>query len=853
MVRRPNSTLTAHSALQPSRLQSVPETWQRIPDPYPRIQILHSRIARKRDQWLTLQIEKSHAMQEYLHKRRFFEETTGAIMQSFQNGNGFVNPVSGSQAYQLRADKRGNVLSALARSICAKNIWEGRASAIDSHNKRKRRCSLSASWDVPPSFFSSAAAICTVSNTESHMVVCPNECTWAHDPLLLCVPSQPRSPFQQGCIGDSGQAALLRSYPQAAHIAETAEGYTNSGHPTPRTGSQDATYLRLEVQRAQQAVGTSLTFFDGSRKKFMDAVRASNTVVHDQLAGILESDEKALCQSIAKLRDLYDAMDSLDKQILKEDGAEAGATEEHLRNFLDSGEIIPIVRGPVDDDDESEPEMPTLLREYFDAIGELRLMRDRLEDELPYEHADQKLKRQRMVDQDEVVFESEEELEERCRQEADEVHSEIYNLIIRINKLYAEVEAAGLDPDPAHYRRRSLSGSVEDWLEAVATPVNVSSDPIEEPLPLLPSDGFDPVLGSVRVSPEQLKSLQPLADSTTTSNSDGSAPRLQRLDVDDGQQHMNSPDRSYSHARHTDLGAVATAQCHGSGLSLSMSECTERASVRSATHFDQDLREKDAELQWVLLRDPRRQGSPAYSTAATNTSGGSMDSLAAIIDGDVSSMQYGALSSGSTKATLCHGPRTGDGVLLRDEACGDDEDEQGHECYHDDITLFTFSCVAMLQPQKQDYFVRGVVFETSLAESLQAQPFPAQAIAWRPTTTLMVFKRNAKDCVACPILAGQPDEPYADSDMSIIYVQEEGTSSSGPCGDHHEHNMTLRVKTSLPGMGIGARMRMTLSATVPIPFDARVRHIGNLEQKSLFDLVQFLGKDEKSMYSMRLP
>ncbi|KAM3416845.1 hypothetical protein BST61_g8435 [Cercospora zeina] len=104
MVRRPNPTLTAHSALQPSTLQSVPETWQMIPDPHPRIQILHNRIARKRDQWLTLQIEKSHAMQEYLHKRRFFEESTGAIMQAFQNGNGFVNPVSEVQAYQLRAD-----------------------------------------------------------------------------------------------------------------------------------------------------------------------------------------------------------------------------------------------------------------------------------------------------------------------------------------------------------------------------------------------------------------------------------------------------------------------------------------------------------------------------------------------------------------------------------------------------------------------------------------------------------------------------------------------------------------------------------------------------------------------------
>ncbi|CAK1364521.1 unnamed protein product [Cercospora beticola] len=103
MVRRPFSACP-HSEPLPSTLPPTPEIWQKIPDPHPQIQILHAKVARKRDQWLTLQIEKSHAMQEYLHKRRFFEESTGAIMQSFENGNGFLNPVSETQAHQLRAD-----------------------------------------------------------------------------------------------------------------------------------------------------------------------------------------------------------------------------------------------------------------------------------------------------------------------------------------------------------------------------------------------------------------------------------------------------------------------------------------------------------------------------------------------------------------------------------------------------------------------------------------------------------------------------------------------------------------------------------------------------------------------------
>lgn len=104
MVRRPIPAQPVHMALLPSELLPVPETWRTVQDPHARIQSLHRRIARKRDQWLTMQIEKSHAMQEYLHKRRFFEESTGVIMESFRNGNGFVNPVSESQACQLRAD-----------------------------------------------------------------------------------------------------------------------------------------------------------------------------------------------------------------------------------------------------------------------------------------------------------------------------------------------------------------------------------------------------------------------------------------------------------------------------------------------------------------------------------------------------------------------------------------------------------------------------------------------------------------------------------------------------------------------------------------------------------------------------
>ncbi|PPJ50221.1 hypothetical protein CBER1_07174 [Cercospora berteroae] len=86
--------------------------------------------------------------------------------------------------------------------------------------------------------------------------------------------------------------------------------------------------------------------------------------------------------------------------------------------------------------------------EYFDAICELRLMQERLFHELPYEHEEQRLRRQRKWDQYEIPFETREEFEEKCRQEVVKVGDGTVALRLRVDGLRAQAVSAGLDPDP---------------------------------------------------------------------------------------------------------------------------------------------------------------------------------------------------------------------------------------------------------------------------------------------------------------------------------------------------------------------------------------------------------------------
>lgn len=343
--------------------------------------------------------------------------------------------------------------------------------------------------------------------------------------------------------------------------------------------------LRLQVRQAQDAVRDSLRHFGESRKSFMSAIRSLHTgeLELDSISLRLESDEDALRQRITELHDLYNQMTDLDSELLKEDGNEAGLLEtDYVRSLLENGQIaassMQTVRDPAYDGDiGSEPEIPDLLRELFDAIGELRLMQERLVDELPYEHADQRLRRQMKMDQDEALSETDEEFEEKCRQEVVKVNDEIEALRLRVDRLHAQAVSAGLDPNPSRYQRQSPSGSVVDWLDSVVTPADIAIEELEEVL-----------VGSTKTS----------RPGSTTSQLDSH--EYHGLQIDECTESV-SPNAQPEHLG----GEVETTQCHGLDSSSTYHETTKELSVHPATHVTQRLlkpeQEENTDQQWVVL------------------------------------------------------------------------------------------------------------------------------------------------------------------------------------------------------------------------------------------------------------
>ncbi|GIZ45529.1 hypothetical protein CKM354_000869100 [Cercospora kikuchii] len=370
-----------------------------------------------------------------------------------------------------------------------------------------------------------------------------------------------------------------------------------------------AVRLRLQVQIAQEAVVNSLHIFDGSRKKFMDALQPTPREDPDALspAQQLDLDEKSLRQTIAELHKCYNEMSNLDSQLLKEDADVAGVSEsDYAQILLEAGQIVaPVVRTGLEatyDDDESDPEVPPILKSYFDTVAEWRLAQERLVDELPVEHAEQRLQRQRMIDQDKSVPETDEEFEKNCRKEYQDVVDEVDTLRRRVNELHVEVTNAGLDPDPNRWRRKSRSETskggtslgVSNWLNGIEDAVDVPHEYHED--------------------------VRSLAGSTKTSRPESpSRPSDMPEEMDtqvEVHHKMVLPVVYPSNVRET-----ATGEDHGLDQSSAMHRVKDEApaqTLASSMRNPQSFEREASELTGVLLSpQPSRLGSPQPSDMAT--------------------------------------------------------------------------------------------------------------------------------------------------------------------------------------------------------------------------------------------
>ncbi|PPJ53028.1 hypothetical protein CBER1_11427 [Cercospora berteroae] len=416
---------------------------------------------------------------------------------------------------------------------------------------------------------------------------------------------------------------------------------------------QRANDLRLQVQYAQDAVIHNLRFFGESRDAYMKSVDRARGE-SQRMPGLvqqLRTDDENLRQKIEELKTLYNEMTNLDNQLGREDGETLAMESNGIGSPPATGQIIApsiqTVRNPTYDDFRSEFHVPALLKKYFDVVAELRLAQERLNDELPYEHADQRFRRQRMMDQEQAVSETDDDFEEKCRQEVEDVRREIKDLKDRVNQLHAEVIEAGLDPDPEQYRRKSRSGTskVAEWLDSVAVEIPVG----------------------------QFHEDELLAGSTKASRA-GSPARKPQTFTDNLTEAEDQPERVFLSVLPSTLDEVTPPPSEPSDHSSSTcgdEEVTKHTTTRSDRELQNSGRENAAELPQMVPKSPKISAheQPQPSKIATDVSGDRENETVATKGDGVPVIPSGELPQSSTTATLDQQSHDSNAVAAIDD-CG---------------------------------------------------------------------------------------------------------------------------------------------------------------------------------------
>ncbi|KAI5362495.1 hypothetical protein Slin15195_G061520 [Septoria linicola] len=168
---------------------------------------------------------------------------------------------------------------------------------------------------------------------------------------------------------------------------------------------QDASNVRLQVQIQQQNIINELSYFRESREAFMQAIasemdgsrdHAILAQKHDQL----REDEDRLENSLRLYSTLTVTLSRLDMDILNEDEKHQNPHGTNLLAKVPTMAPSTVLNLRKIAKDDINDGMDPLLLEYFDLLGDIRLLHERLEEEIPYEHAEKKAHREMLVDQD---------------------------------------------------------------------------------------------------------------------------------------------------------------------------------------------------------------------------------------------------------------------------------------------------------------------------------------------------------------------------------------------------------------------------------------------------------------------
>ncbi|KAF2159656.1 hypothetical protein M409DRAFT_29823 [Zasmidium cellare ATCC 36951] len=258
-----------------------------------------------------------------------------------------------------------------------------------------------------------------------------------------------------------------------------------------------ATVSRTEWWNDLQSLQTRLKHFADSKSQFMAAVQSihmagqlPNSTKHlESLFYVLQRDEALLSESIVRAQRLDPELGHLEHAFLENDKSAIPDQQPAFTGAIAQHDPQEIQREPPGQFDADSDGIPEAVSNYFEAVGDSRLMIANLEEELPAKLREEISERERKASQDIPLGVSDDEFNEIWTSRVQQARHELVRLQERAQYLHGLCIAQGLNTDPSFYRKKSESAestsidtgeAIQDWLEDLpnSSPASLPDDSI---------------------------------------------------------------------------------------------------------------------------------------------------------------------------------------------------------------------------------------------------------------------------------------------------------------------------------------------------------------------------------------
>lgn len=251
--------------------------------------------------------------------------------------------------------------------------------------------------------------------------------------------------------------------------------------------------LRTQWRNELAELKACLKQYTDSKAQFMAAVRSVETTVPHldvtraihKLSKVLEKDEFRLSESIARAQHVEPELSRLDYEMLENDKGSMTGQQNMFKLEKAESNFEGLARRNAEESKFScnSDGLPEDVSNYFDAVGDTRLMVIKLQEDLPVEFQEELAERERRLSQDIPLDVSEDVFRQAWESKIRQATDELLRLQERAKALREICLEKGLDTNPAFYTQRneseesasiSTGEAIRDWLQDIPTTSRMS-------------------------------------------------------------------------------------------------------------------------------------------------------------------------------------------------------------------------------------------------------------------------------------------------------------------------------------------------------------------------------------------